>query len=330
MKQLYKKFLSLIILIGAILVILQFVFAYVNTFLSLDKMVTSTATSLLASTNSEIKENVNQHFERMMRIGNLIATDEQFTSYSRTDNSLKRGDQANKEITLGRLLASYTALDDFCDCAVVFNDGTTLGQVDAKTSEAYSGIELYKTFADLNDRDAQNFRISQEQDYSRIYFSKMINPSSIVLISILRESLEPIFYDAEENFNLTMHFSTPDQSIIYSGDENEMSSGKLNDDLSQVIESSSHLSIELKGTVISSDACVNNWRVTSTIPENALSSENHTLRTIYLIISVFVMIVTIVLVTLLCLQTKKRLEEFKRIEENLDEYTDIKDINLNG
>ncbi len=330
MKQLYKRFLSIIVLMGAILLILQFVFAFVNTFLSLDKMVTSTATSLLASTNSEIKENVNQHFERMMRIGNQIATDDQFVSYSRTNTKLNRGDQAQKELTLGRTLGEYTALDDFCDCAVVFKDGTTLGQVDAKTAEAFKGEELYKVFSDLSDRDSQNFLTGHGTDYSRIYYSKMINPSSIVVISILRESLEPLFYDAEENFNMTMHISTPDHRIIYSGDENEMASGKLTDDLAQAIENSSHLSIELKGNVISSDACVNGWRVTSTIPEDALNSDNHTLRTIYLIISAFVMIVTIVLVTLLCLQTKKRLEEFEKIEESLDEYTDIKDINLNG
>ena len=328
MKELYKRFISLFILIGAILIILQLVFAYVNTFLTLDKMVSSTATSLLASTNSEIRENVNQQFTRMMRIGNQIASDEQFVSYSRTDNKLDRATQATTEIALGRSLATYSSIDDFCDFAVVFNDGTYLGQIDAKTAENHPGIELYNTFSNLSDRDSQNFLTGHGQDYSRIYYSKQINPSSIVIVSILRENLEPIFYDAEENFNLTMHLSTPEHHVIYSGDKNEMVDGKLSDDLAQAVEDSTHLSIELKGNIIASDSCVNDWRVTSTIPEDTLTAENGTLRTLYLIISIVVMIVTIVLVVILCLHTRKRLTEFEQIEASIDDYADIKDINL--
>ena len=199
MKELYKRFLSTIVLLGTILIILQFVFVFVNTFLSLDKMVSSTATSLLASTNAEIKENVNQHFDRMIRVADQIASDNSFISYSRSDSKVSRDVQAETELTLGRLLASYSSLDDFCDCAIVYNDGTYLGQIDAVTVKNYEGQALYNTFSDLSDRDSQNFFSKEGTDFSRIYYSKIVNPTSIVLISILRESLEPIFYDAEEN-----------------------------------------------------------------------------------------------------------------------------------
>ena len=124
--------------------------------------------------------------------------------------------------------------------------------------------------------------------------------------------------------------STPEHKVIYSGDEKETQSGVLDEDLAQAVEDSSHLSIEMRGNVISSDTCINGWRITSTIPENTLTAENNSLRTIYLILSVVISIVAIVLITLLCLNIKKRLNEFAQIEENLEDYTDIKDINLNG
>ena len=330
MKELYKRFLSTIVLLGTVLVILQFVFVFVSTFLSLDKMISSTATSLLASTNAEIKENVNQHFNRMIRVANQIASDDTFISYSRTESKLTRDAQAETELTLGRLLAGYSALDDFCDCAIVYSDGTFLGQVDAVTAKNYPDKTLYETFSHASERDSQNFLTAHGMDYSRIYYSKMVNPTTIAVISILRENLEPVFYDAEENFNLTLHMSTPEHHVIYSGDENEMVNGTLSEDLAQAVENSSHLSIELKGTVIASDTCVNGWRITSTIPENTLTSDNRGLRIIYLIISAVIIILAIVLITILCINVKKRLDEFARIEENLDDYADIKDINLNG
>lgn len=329
MKLLYKRFLATVILIGAILVILQFSFAFVSTFLSLDKMVSSTATSLLSSTNSEVTENLNQYFKRMIRVGNQVSSDESFISYSRVGSDLTQKDVVERELALGKLLANYTSLDNFCDCCIVFSDGSYLGQIDAYTLEKFPDKQLYEVFSDVSERDTQNFLTGNNQDYSRIYFSKVVNPTTIVLISVLREDLVPVFYSAEENFNLTLHFSTPENYVVYSGDENETVDGMLSENLAQTIESSSHLSVELKGHIIASDTCINGWRVTSTIPEDSLAVDNGNLRLIYLIVTLIITIVSIVLIVLMCLSAKKRIGALENIEDNLEDYTDIDDINLN-
>ena len=327
MKVLYKRFLSLAILFGGILIILQLIFAFLSTFLSLDKMVTSTATSLLASTNNEIKENLDQYFKRMIRVGNQVASDENFISYSRTGSDLSSKDVIEKELSLGKILANYTSLDNFCDCCIVFNDGSYLGQLDAFTMEQFPDKQLYDTFSDIGERDNQNFLTENHQDYSRIYYSKIVNPTTVVLVSILLEDLSPVFYDAEENYNLTLHFSTPENYVVYSGDENETVSGILTEELSQAIETASHLSVKLKGNIISSDTCINGWRVTSTIPENTLAVENSSLRLIYLILSAVIIAVSIVLIVLMCLSAKKHIKEIEIIEDNLDDYNDNDDLN---
>ncbi len=329
MKVLYKRFISIVILLGAILVILQLTYCFTSTFMSLDKMVTSTATSLLASTNNEVKENLDHYFKRMIRVGNQVSSDENFISYSRIGANLESRDTVEKELALGRLLANYSALDNFCDCCIVFSDGTYLGQLDAYTTEHFPDKELYEVFSDVDERDSQNFLTGHNQEYSRIYYSKVVNPTTVVLISVLREDLVPVFYNAEENFNLTLHFSTPENYVVYSGDENETVNGILNEELAQTIETSSHLSIKLKDYIISSDTCINGWRVTSTIPESSLAVENNGLRTAYLITSLIITLISIVLITLMCLSAKKRMGALENIEDNLEDYSDIDNINLN-
>lgn len=329
MKVLYKRFISMAILLGAVLVILQFVFGFMSTFMSLDSIVTSTATSLLGSTNNEVKENLDQYFKRMIRVGNQVSSDENFISYTRIGADLSDKKNIEKELSLGKILSSYTSLDNFCDCCIVFSDGTYLGQLDAYTTEQFPDKELYQVFSDVSERDSQNFLSGNHQDYSRIYYSKVVNPSTIVLISVLREDIAPVFYDAEENFNLTLHFSTPENYVVYSGDENEMVDGKLSDELSQTIENSSHLSVKLRDHIIASDTCINGWRVTSTIPESTLAVDNKNLRTVYIIISVVITIVSIILIVIMSLSAKKRITELDTIEENLDDYSDIDKVNLN-
>ena len=330
MKSLHRRFITAILLLGSILILLQIFLAFGSTFLSLDKMLTTTSTSLLASTNREITQNVNEKFERMIRVGNLIADNEDFRNYSRTESKLPQEKNVAIELGLGQTISSLSALDSFCDCGLVYNDGTTLGQLDARTLDQFEGKELYDYFSALSDRDSENFKIGKDNDCSKLYYSKSINSSTIVLVSILREELDPIFYDAEENFNLTLHMSTTNHYIIYSGDEFENSSGTLDENLAQAIENSNHLSIQLRGNVIASDACINGWRITSTIPESTLTSENGNLRTIYLVMSIGIIILGIVIITILCLQVKKRMKAFQEIEENLEDITDIKDLNLNG
>ena len=329
MKVLYKRFLTIVSLLGATLVVLQIFLGLLSPILSLDKMVSSTASSLLASTNNEVKENLDQHFKRMIRVGNQVSSDDNFISYSRSNKNLTKRDIVEKELMLGKQLAGYTALDNFCDCCVVFSDGSYLGQIDAYTLENFPDKSLYDTFSNLSERDSQNFLTSNHQDFSRIYYSKAVNPTTVVLVSILREDLSPVFYSAEENFNLTLHFSTPENYVVYSGNENEMVSGVLEEDLAQSIMTSNHLSTELRGHIISSDTCINGWRVTSTIPTSALAVDEKGTKIIYFVVSIIITITSIVLILLMSLSAKKRIGALENIEENLEEYTDIDDINLN-
>ncbi|MBR1874538.1 MAG: hypothetical protein IJ807_06500 [Eubacterium sp.] len=328
MKDLYKRFISAIVLLGAILLIAQLAYAFINTFINLDSMVTSTATSLLSSTNREITENANQRFDRMIRVGSQIAEDDDFRSYSRTETTLPAAEIARKELALGQVLARLSTLDNFCDCCIIFKDDSYLGQIDATTMELFSKTSLYKTFSDVSDRDSENFLTGHDQDYTRLYYSKVVNSSTIALISILREELEPIFFDAEENYNLTLHMSTPEHDIIYSGDSEETSNGSLDTDLAQAVENSNHISTTLRDTIIASDTCINGWRITTTIPESTLTSENATLRTIYIIVSLLISTLSVVVIFFLCRHIKRRTEELEKLSEDIDEYSDLKNLNI--
>ena len=329
MKEETRRFLAPIILLGCILIIGQILIAFVGNFLNLDQMLSSTATTLLSSTNREVMENLDERFNRMIRVGSQIAGDEQFSSYDRTETGLSREEQATLEVALGRALATYSALDNFSDCCVVFKDSTHLGQLDAHTEELYSGGNLlYDTFKETGERDAQNFFIGYQGDYSRIYFAKTVNAGTLVLISILSESMNPIFYDAEENYSLTLHLSTKDHHILYSGNKDESMSGMLDADLAQTIESSKHTSIEMRGEVIASDTCLNGFRITSTISENTLTTENGNLKALYLIISLVIIALMIFVFILLCRRIIRRSRELSKIEDNLEDFTNINEINI--
>ena len=330
MKVVFKRFRTTSILLGALLILMQVLFAFVSIFLSLDKMVDSTASSLLTSTNSEIKENLDQHFNRMMRIGHQVATNEDFVSYSRTESTLPEKNKREKELSLGSTLKIYSSLDTFCDSGLVFSDGTYLGNIDNFTLNKFKGQTLYDTFSNLSDEDSENFITGNEQDYSRIYYAKRINSTTVFLCSILRTDLAPIFYSAEENFNLVLHVSTPEHHVIYSGDDNESVNGVLETDLSQAIENSSHLSTALRGTYIASDQCLNGWRVTTTIKDKYLTGESGKLRGVYFIVSGLILGLSVFFLVMLILSVRRRLDEFEQLQANLEDYPNMKDINLNG
>ncbi len=330
MKELYRRFISVIILLGTILVIMQFTLGFGSTFLSLNSLLTSTASSLLSSTNKEITQNINLKLTRMIQVGDQVAMNDSFKNYNRNEAKMAEEQTVNTELNLGKTITTLSSVDDFCDCCVIFSNGTYLGQVDAYTLKHFPPNEIYEYFSDLSERDIENFKVGKDGDYSRIYYSKVINSSSIILISILKESLDPIFYDAEENYNLTLRMTTTDYTLLYTGEDEEEVGSKLNEDLSQVIASSDHLQTILRGYVIASDTTINGWSITSTIPEDTLMGENKGLRSLYVILSAAIIILSGILLFFLCRQVKKRLTKIAEIEANLDDYSDIDNINING
>ena len=330
MKDLYRRFISVIVLLGSILVIMQFALGFGSTFLSLDSLLTSTASSLLASTNREITQNIDQAFENMMKVGAQISANDDFKSYTRVESEMAKEKTVNMELSLGRTLSTLSSMGNFCDCCIVFANGTTLGETDAHTTEQFPEKELYEYFSNLSDRDSENFKHGKNGDFSRIYYSKYVNSSTIFLVSMLREELDPIFYDAEENYSLTLRMTTQEHEIVYTGLDDEDIGSTLGIDLTQVIDSDDHVQTIVRGQVIASDPCINGWHITSTISEDTLMAENKNMLTLYIILSAAVIILSAVLLFLLCRQVKKRLTKIQEIEDNLEEYSDIDNINLNG
>ena len=141
--------------------------------------------------------------------------------------------------------------------------------------------------------------------------------------------MNPIFYDAEENYDLTLHISTKDHHVIYSGDKDESINGVLNGDLAQTIESSTHTSMEMRGQIIASDTCSNGFRVTSTIAESSLTLGTGNLKIVYLIISSAIIALSVFLMIILCRAILRRSKQLDSIEENIEDYTNLDDININ-
>ncbi|MBO6108426.1 MAG: hypothetical protein J6P16_03365 [Eubacterium sp.] len=328
MNKIYRRYLTPVIILGAVMIITQILFAYTTIFMNFDRTLTTTATSLLASTNREIMLNLEDRFDRMIKIASHISIDENFKAYDRTESKLPPAEIAATELSLGHSIANYTSMDDFCDCALVYKDGSYLGQLDSHTAELYPGETLYKEFSDLKETDTQNFFTGYNDDFSRVYFAKAVNPGTIVLVSILQDSLNTIFYDAEDNYNLTLHLTTPDNRIIYSGNKDEMLNGVMNTDLTQAVENLEHAAIEVHGQVISTDVCKNGFRITSNIPQTALTQEKSSHRTIYLIISGTVIIASICMLVFLSIHIKKKVKEIDELEETLDDFSDIDKINI--
>ena len=59
-------------------------------------------------------------------------------------------------------------------------------------------------------------------------------------------------------------------------------------------------------------------------------SENKGLRSLYVILSAAIIILSGILLFFLCRQVKKRLTKIAEIEANLDDYSDIDNINIHG
>lgn len=326
----YKRIKVTLLLAGIVLIILQILFCFVSLFINLDRMVSSTATSLLSSTNEELTANLNQRFEGLKTMADVVKKNKDCVSYDRISSSLSPADMAQTELTIGQTLASYSITNNFADCGIIYSDGSYLGLVDTATIDLFPNTSIYDVFADLGNSDNERFLTGQQNDYSHIYYALPLNTHSLFLVSILSVDLEPLFYNAEENYNLVLHLSTTDNRIIYSGDQEEEKSHTLNSDLAQTIESDDSLSMTIRDTVIASNTCINGWRVTSTIAESNLSAESHSLRTLYILISLLVIVASIVLVVLMLIQYKKSVGHLKMVEDNLEEFTDLNHLNIDN
>nr|MCR4604633.1 hypothetical protein [Eubacterium sp.] len=326
----YKKIAFAGILTGTILIICQLVLVFIGNMVSTDTVISSTAKTLQSSLNHEIVHNINDRLNSMKSLGERISADETFTSYDRTESSLPVPERAAKENALGTDLSKYYTVGDFSDCVVIFKDNSTLGILDTATQNLF-GDSIYKFFAGQADEslDSSKFSTGYDTDFSHIYFSQRVNPNTVFMVSVLRESFDSLFYDAEENASMTLRLVSAYDGILYSSDKADEIGSALDTDLSQAVSNSDHLSMILKGRVIASDSCINKWKVISTIPLSDLEGESASLKTVYLLISLTIILIAIISIIIYMVRLKKRIKTLDEIEQTLSDYEDYNNINLN-
>lgn len=330
MSKLYKRIVRTGIVCGTVLIICQVVLVFLGNILSTDSVISSSTKTLLSSLNQEIVHNIDDRLEIMKNLGERITSDEEFTSYERNGSSMPSQERIRIEASLGSDLSKYYTVGNFADCVIVFDDSTYLGILDTTTQNLF-GNALYKYFSGQADEalDSSNFSTGYDNDYTHIYYAQRVNANTVFMVSILRESLNTLFYDSEENASMTIRLVSAYDGILYSNDKNDEIGNSLDSDISQAVSSSDHLSMILKGRVIASNTCLNKWKVITTIPLSELKGEDAVIQTVYLLISIVFIIISVVCVVMFTVSIKKRMKMLEDIEQNLIDYEDIDNLNLN-
>ena len=329
MEKLFKRLITTLIVFGSILILCQIILVFVGNILSIDNMFTTTATTLLASTNHEIVHNINTELDRMTDVANKVESDDSFQAYNpgASTGSAQSYDSSGSE--LNEELVKLRAAGSYADCGIIYGDGHSLGVFDNETLDTF-GDSLYSFFSDVanNTDESLHFTTGYEIDFSHLYYTKRINSNGVFVISMLRENFDTLFYDAEENASLTLRLVSAYDGLLYSSLPDEELGSSLDQELSQAVSSSDHLAMVLRGQVIASDICDNQWRIISTIDTDDLTGTNSSVRNAYIVVSVTLIIIGIICVTLLVILISRTTKKLALIEDNLENYTNLDDINI--
>lgn len=319
--NLRRKLLISYICITFISVSLVSILTYRNT----EMILTNKIIKFSENINSQTKLNINQYLTGIENSVAIAFSDTNIMNFNPYSANLIDSDYLQNKERVESYLKSLSMLNKCTDFALVYDDGSIIGQTSDITLKLFNKDTIYSDFdSRLEESEKKSVWLTGIKDnFNKIFYIKRLKENTILMVSVNNSGLDEIFGKLQ-NINNTIYSLVDSQNkIIYSSDNGYTgTSMKIND------ESEAEGQIEDKNNLVLYTTCNNDWKLVSYI-SNKYVLEDITKTAIYtLIIGIFCILSALVIGSIISKKISMPINILARkIEEvskgNLTVKTDI-------
>lgn len=248
-----------------------------------DTALKTKVSSMTADLNQQLKMNIESYIDRMETTGTLIFASEEVYTYDATDKSNDEYEALNTEKIISDKLFDLCIMENFVDFGIIYRNNHIVGKISNGTQELF-GERMFEDLSSFINRPRTNdgWSTGYHDNYKRIYYTKRVNDNAVFVISFYTTELENVLEHRNGISDITIRVVESNNCIVYSSEDGEL--GKLLPvDISSRIKDKTSTAEMDDDYLITSNKCVDNWRVICSVPTEVILKEKNEV-TVYILI----------------------------------------------
>ena len=188
------------------------------TYINNKNIIKNKISGLSEKTTAQTKLSIDNYLNQIQNnIISMVFSQSDIIEYDPTDKNKSTYYQYSKQLEIEKELRSLSLIKSFKDCALIYENGTSIGQISKMNTDQDNIKKIYKQFSEELKGSANNEKwvSGYNNYYDRLYYIREINDNAILLTSILVEELNTIF-EAVDDENMKLLLLNTEDNIIYS------------------------------------------------------------------------------------------------------------------
>ena len=166
------------------------------TYINNKNIIKNKISGLSEKTTAQTKLSIDNYLNQIQNnIISMVFSQSDIIEYDPTDKNKSTYYQYSKQLEIEKELRSLSLIKSFKDCALIYENGTSIGQISKMNTDQDNIKKIYKQFSEELKGSANNEKwvSGYNNYYDRLYYIREINDNAILLTSILVEELNTIF-----------------------------------------------------------------------------------------------------------------------------------------
>lgn len=257
-----------------------------------NKILSTKISALIGANSRQLEMNINNYLDTVETTSALIFSDEEYYKYDPISTKLDEYSQIKREESIAYRLVDLDLMENFCDFAIVYSNGRTVGLTSTGTTGLFGTEELYMQFSscivDKKKQDVWIYGFAGLND--RMYYVKRLNPNAILVTSFYVRELSSAFDYPEQLEGMEICLVDDNYTVMYSSNTDLIGS-RQNQRVIDVVEGK--IDKDSSDYFVNVNTCENGWRVICSVSKDIIFKDVLKIRNYAISMSVLFAVVFI-------------------------------------
>ena len=243
-----------------------------------DHVLKNKVSDMATSLNVQMKLNLNSYLSRMETIATLAFGEQLAYTYDATDPNNDEYEAIATEKLISDKLYSLCIMENFVDYGIVYRDNRTVGKLSNGTKNLF-GDRIFQDLSDMAVRQnsSDGWATGYNNDFTRIYYVKMIHENALLVISFYGSELETAFDNPESVQGMDVRLTDSSFNIIYSSVRDEVGT-PLPVDIASKVRDKNAVTIMDDEYLVTVNSSGERWYIVCSIPTSIILSEKNEMK----------------------------------------------------
>ena len=264
-----------------------------------DRVLKNKVSNMATSLNVQMKLNLNSYLSRMETIATLAFGEQEAYTYDSTDPNKDEYEAIATEKVISDKLYSLCIMENFVDYGIVYRDNRAVGKLSNGTKNLF-GDKIFEDLSAMATRQHSNdgWATGYNNDFTRIYYVKMIHENALLVISFYGSELEAVFDNPEAVSGMDVRLTDDQFNIIYSSVRNEVGS-TLPESIASRVKDKNAVTVMDDEYLITVNSSGERWYVICSIPTSIILSEKNDMQLYIYIVALVAALLSVIIGTVL-------------------------------